>query len=71
MFLQEFREEFVLALEPLVQGGDPLILRVGGSSGAELEGDGAVLEELLLPAVEDRGVDAVLVTEVRNGDVFE
>src|SRR6516165_4501343 len=71
MFLHEFREDFVLALELLLQGGDPLILRVGGPSGAGLEGRGAVLEELLLPAVEHRGVDAVLVTQIRDGDVFE
>src|SRR5262249_2054471 len=31
-----------------------------------LEGDGAVLEELLLPAVEEGRMDAVLVTQVRH-----
>jgi hypothetical protein len=71
MFLHEFREDFVLALELLLQEGNPLILGVGGSSGAGLDGGGAVLEELLLPAVEHRGMDPVLVTQVRNGGVFE
>src|SRR5438309_19691 len=71
MFLHEFREDFVLALELLLQVGDPLVLGVGGASGAGLEGGGAVLEELLLPAVEHGGVDAVLVTQIRDGDVFE
>src|SRR6516225_7645087 len=71
MFLHKFREDFVLALELLLQGGDPLVLGVGGASGAGLEGGGAVLEELLRPAVEHRGVDAVLVTQIRDGDVFQ
>src|ERR1700683_2928311 len=71
MFLHEFRGDFVLALELLLQGGDPLILRVGGMSGAGLQRGGAVLEELLLPAVEHGGVYAVPVTQVRDGDVFE
>src|SRR5438874_6825381 len=71
MFLHEFREHFVLALELLLQGGDPLVLGVGGPSGAGLEGGGAVLEELLLPAIEHRGVDAVLVTQIRDGSLLE
>src|SRR5262245_46876778 len=71
MFFHEFRADFVLAWELLLQGGDPQILRVGGPSGAGLEGGGAVLEELLLPAVEHRGVAAVLVTQIRDGDVLE
>src|SRR5262249_54088960 len=71
MFLHQLREDFVLALELLLGEGDPLILGVSGASGAGLEGGGALLEELLLPAVEDGGVDAVLVTPIRDGDVFE
>src|SRR3954447_6430102 len=71
MFLHEFGEDFVLALELLFQGGDPAILVVAGTSGAGLERGGGVLEELLLPAVEHGGVDAVPVTEVRDGGVFE
>ena len=47
MFLHEFREDFVFALQLLLQEGDPLVLGVGGPSGAGLEGGGAVLEELL------------------------
>src|SRR5262249_16719938 len=39
--------------------------------GAGLEGRRSVLEELLLPAVEHRGMDAVLVTEVGDRGVFE
>src|SRR3954447_14004164 len=71
MLLHEFGEDFVLALELLLQEGDLPVLGVAGASGAGLEGGGAVLEELLLPAVGHRGVDAVLVAQVRDGDVFE
>jgi hypothetical protein len=71
MFLHEFRKDLVLALELLLEQRDPPILGVAGASGAGFEGGRAVLEELLLPAVEHRRVDAVLVAQIRDGDVFE
>src|SRR3954467_13552887 len=71
MFLHEFGEDFVLALELLLQGGDPAILVIAGTSGPGLERGGGVLEEILLPAIEQGGVDAVPITEVRDGGVFE
>src|SRR4051795_819333 len=71
MFLHEFGEDFVLALELLLQGGDPAILVVAGTSGPGLERGGGVLEELLLPAIEHGGVDAVPITEVGDGGVLE
>src|SRR3954470_15890724 len=71
MILHEFREDFVLALELFLQEGDPPVLGVTGASGSGFEGGGGVLEEFLLPAVEHGGVDAVLVTQVRNGGAFE
>src|SRR5262245_2940530 len=71
MFLHEFGEDFVLALELLLQEGDPPVFGVTRTSGAGLEGGRGVLEELLLPAVEHRGVDAVLVTEIGDRGVFE
>src|SRR4051812_37583625 len=71
MFLHEFGEDFVLALELLLQGGDPAILVVAGTSRPGLERRGGVLEELLLPAIEHGGVDAVPITEVGDGGVFE
>src|SRR3954465_13829228 len=71
MFLHEFGEDFVLALELLFQGGDPAILVVAGTSGPGLECGGGVLEEFLLPAIEHGGVDAVPITQVRDGGVFE
>jgi hypothetical protein len=42
---------------------DPPVLGVPDASGAGFEGGRAVLEGLLLPAVEHRGVHAVLVTQ--------
>ena len=71
MFLQEFREDFVLALQFLFQQGDPPVLVVAGAAGAVLECGSGVLEELLLPTVEHRGVNAVLVAQIRNRSVFE
>src|SRR5450755_1515925 len=71
MFLHEFREDFVLTLELLFQKRDPPVLVVAGTAGAGLECGSGVLEEFLLPPVEHRGVDPVLVTQVRNGGVFE
>ncbi len=61
----------MLTLELLFQKRDPPVLVVAGSSGAGLECGSGVLEEFLLPTVEHRGVDPVLVTQVRNGGVFE
>jgi hypothetical protein len=71
MFLHEFGEDLVLALELLLEQRDLPILGVAGASGAGLERGRAVLEELLLPTVEHRGVDAVLVAQIRDGDMFE
>src|SRR3954453_5987160 len=71
MFLHEFGEDFVLALELLFQGGDPAILVIAGTSGPGLEPGRGLLEEILLPAIEHGGVDAVPITEVRDGGVFE
>src|SRR5512142_1968376 len=71
MFLHEFGEDLVLALELLLQKGDPPVLGIAGVSGTGLEHGRGVFEELLLPAVEHRGVDAVPVTQVRDRGVFE
>jgi len=71
MFLHQFGEDFVLALELLLQVGDPAVLGIAGAVGAGFESSGSILEELLLPAVEHRRMDAILVTQVRHGGVFE
>src|SRR5271166_3491103 len=71
MFLHEFGEDFVLALQLLFQQGDPPVLVVAAAAGAVLECGSGVLEELLLPTVEHRGVNTVLVAQIRNWRVFE
>src|SRR5271157_5223251 len=71
MFFHEFREHLVLTSELIFQEGDPPVLAVGGSSRAGLECGSGVLEELLLPAVEHRGANAVLVTEIRDRGAFQ
>jgi hypothetical protein len=71
MFVHEFREDFVLALKLLFQEGDPSLVGVSGASGAGLECGSGVLEELLLPAVEHRGVDSVSVTQIRDRGALE
>ncbi|HZI76931.1 MAG TPA: hypothetical protein VFD73_23435 [Gemmatimonadales bacterium] len=63
MLLHQLGEDLVLALELGLQVGDLLVLGVGGGLAALVvggEGGGAVLEELLLPVVEDVDGDTVL-----------
>src|SRR5579885_895254 len=71
MFFHEFRDDLVLALELLAQGRDGAEMPALGGSALALEGGGAVLEELLLPGVEQRGRELMLVAEIRDGDVVE
>src|SRR3954464_7788715 len=71
MFFHQFRDDFVLALELVAQCRDGAeVLALGGGL-LGLEGGGAVLEELLLPGVEQRGRELMLVAEVRDGDVVD
>src|SRR6476661_8869866 len=71
MFFHQFRDDLVLALELVAQGRDEAEVLALGSGVLALEGDGAVLEELLLPGVEQRGRELMLVAEVRDGDVVD
>ena len=61
----------MFTLELLFQEDDPSALGIGSASGAGLECGSGVLEELLLPTVEHRGVDAVLVTQIRDRSALE
>src|SRR5579862_1148679 len=71
MFLHQFGDDLVLALELVAQRGDgPLEVAVGRGV-LPLEGGWAVLEELLLPEVEERGRELVLVAEIRDGDAVD
>src|SRR5215212_2231548 len=71
MFFHQFRDDFVLALELVAKCRDgPDVLALGcGLLG--LEGGWAVLEELLLPGVEQRGRELMLIAEVRDGHVVD
>src|SRR5437667_8280960 len=53
----------------LLQIGDPLLLCGMVGPRFLLKGSRAVLEELLLPAVEDRGLESLLVTQLRDRPV--
>src|SRR3954447_3689687 len=71
MFLHQFSDDFVLALELVAQRGDGALEVALGRGVLALEGGRAVLEELLLPEVEERGRELVLVAEVRDGDAVD
>jgi hypothetical protein len=60
-------QDLVLGPDSLLQVSDPLL--VGGvvRPGFWLEGGRAVLEELLLPAVEDRGLQAQFIKSFEIG----
>src|SRR3974377_2356380 len=71
MFLHEFGEDFVLALQLLFQQSDPPVLVVAGAAGAVLECGSRGPQEILVPTVEHRGGNAVLVAQIRHRGVFE
>ena len=74
MFLHELREDFVLALQLVPEGGDGAVLGVLAGLAAfagVVEGGGAVLEELLLPELEEVDGEVVLLAEVRNQFLFQ
>ena len=69
MLLHELGHNFVLALDLGFELLDLLLLGVLGDLGlaAILEGQVSVLEEQLLPRVEDRRFDAQLIADRGNG----
>src|SRR3954452_13919024 len=71
MFFHQFRDDFVLALELVAQCGDGPDVPALGRGLLGLEGGGAVLEELLLPEIEERGRELMLVAEVRDGHAVD
>jgi len=67
MLFHQFGQNLVLSLKFPFQGGDAFLVAPTARVGAMiLEGDGSILEELLQPAVKDRGMETVFLTEVRN-----
>ena len=62
MLSHQLRQDLVLSLDLLLQVCDPLLLSGVVGWPFLFEGSRPVLEELLLPAVEDRGLESMLVT---------
>src|SRR5262245_52283627 len=74
MLLHQLGEDLVLALQLSLEVGELSVL--GGGTGlaalvASREGSSAVLEELLLPVVEEADGDAMFFPEVGNRDFVE
>ena len=70
MLLHQLGQDLVLALEFVLQSSDLAVPGVLGGLAVfagVLEGGGAVLEELLLPEVEEVDVEVVLLTDVGDG----
>jgi len=63
-------QNLVLRLNLLLQVDDPFLLGGMVRSRFLFEGGRAVLEELLLPAVEDRGLQAEFIAELRDRLLF-
>jgi hypothetical protein len=66
MLRHQFGQNLVLGLDLLLQVRNAFLFDLVIGAGFALEGSGPVLEELLLPAVEDRGLESVLVTQLRD-----
>src|SRR6266436_6386566 len=62
----QFRQDLILGLDLLLQIGDPLLLCGMVGPRFRLKGSRAVVEELLLPGVEDRGLESLFVTAPRS-----
>ena len=66
MLLHQFGQDLILALDLLLQVFDALLFGLRVSPRLGLERCDPVLEELLLPAVEDRRLQPQFVTELRD-----
>src|SRR5213082_1113130 len=74
MLLHQLREDLVLALELFLEGSDGAVLGVAIGFAAFVvagEGGDAVVEELLLPGVEEVDGDAEFFTDVRDRDFLD
>ena len=66
MFLHELSDDLVLALELGFKHHDMAVLDVQSPLLGALKRDSAVVEELPLPFVKQRGSDVTLVADVRD-----
>jgi hypothetical protein len=64
MFLHQLRDDLILALELVAQHGDGSREVALGRGALAFEGGRSVLEERLLPEVEQGGGERVLVAEI-------
>ena len=75
MLLHQLREHGVLGLQSLFEMRDAALgLEIGplrSRAGAPLERGGALLKELLEPAMEDGGLEPGLVAELRHGHLLD
>jgi len=74
VLLHQFGEDLVLALELGLEVGELPVTDVGVGLAAFVvggEGGGAVLEEELLPGIEEGDADAVFFAEIGNRDFVE
>ena len=62
MLRHQFGQNFVFRLDLLLQVVDPFLLGGMVRPRFRLKGSRSILEELFLPAVEDRRLEAVLLT---------
>jgi hypothetical protein len=73
VFAHQFGQDLVLLLQLGLEGLD-LALILGlltGAGGLGLEDHGALLEELFLPEVEERGLEAMLLTDIGDGHLVD
>ena len=66
MLSHQFSQHLVLGLNLLFQELDPLLFPLMVRPALTLKGGGAILEELFLPTVEHRGLQSMLLTQIRN-----
>src|SRR5260370_38095114 len=71
MLRHQLRQDLILCLDLLVQVVDPFLLGCMVGPRFRLERSRPVLEELLLPAVEDRGLESLSVTELRDRHLLQ
>ena len=71
MLLHELGNDLILALNLVSQSGNGPLLVFLGRRPNLLKGGSSVLEELLLPVVEHRGLDVVLVAKIGHRNSLE
>jgi hypothetical protein len=74
MVLHQLREQVVFRAEAILEVGDAALgleVRPFGSASGTLQGEGAVLKELLEPPVEDRRLQLGLIADRRDRDLVD